>query len=274
MQATKGLAPGRWGNELRTHEIFAVDGMLVRAAGPLSAPCLLMVHAFACNGADFLPLFNTPLADSYRLIAVDLPGFGSSPSQFQYRTIAEHAAALALLTRHISNSERIGFIAHSVGSMVVVETIRQLKNEAMGVFSIEGNLTSDDAYFSGRAANFEDPIAFKQAFLDDLWKEGNQKSILRTYHANASIADAEAMWFLGCDARRQSVDNASGQAYLSIRPPSLYYWNSVNVPAKTIDWIATSGISNQRFANSSHWPMIDIPGEVAVAIEGFFRNLP
>jgi pimeloyl-ACP methyl ester carboxylesterase len=254
----------------RTHDIAVVDGMLLRTIGPVTAPCLVMVHAFACCGMDFLPLFNTELADAYRLVAVDLPGFGGSPKQGGPGAIADHAIALAGLLEKLSQGKRAVVAAHSVGSMIAVEAIRQMEIGPAGLFTIEGNLTASDAYFSGKAADFDDPHEFKDAFLDELWRSGSAKPILKTYHADATLADAEAMWRLGCDARRMSVGDAPGQAYLSLRCPTQYYWSAENVPVETMTWIAASGISAIQFTGASHWPMIDIPAETSKEMRQFF----
>lgn len=258
---------------MTSHEIFIVNGMLCRAIGPRTAPCLIIVHAFACNGADFLPVFHTQLAQDYRLVAVDLPGFGGSPRQPKYGSISDHGNVLAELAKEVCGSNKMGFVAHSLGSMVAVEAIRTLSDRSFGLFSIEGNLTAEDAYFSGKAADFTDAIAFKRFFLEHLWTMGNNQPIFRSYYANAMIADAEAMWRMGCDAGRLSVDSMPGITYRSISAPSLYYWNVENVPPRTLDWIRNTGILNLKFEGASHWPMIDIPFETANAIGKFFKNL-
>ena len=65
-----------------------VDGFKIfyRAAGPKDAPVLLLLHGFPTSShmfRDLIPL----LADKYRLIAPDLPGFGQSdmPSHTEFK---------------------------------------------------------------------------------------------------------------------------------------------------------------------------------------------
>jgi len=82
----------------------------------------------------------------------------------------------------------------------------------------------------GRAADFDDPLTFKQCFLDDLWTMAQEHLALRRYFASAVLADPTAMWELGRDARRRSINDEPGQAYRRIRP-SLYYWS----PATTVE---------------------------------------
>ena len=62
-----------------TNKRVDVDGLDVfyREAGPADAPVLLLLHGFPSSShmfRDLIPL----LADKYRMIAPDLPGFGQS----------------------------------------------------------------------------------------------------------------------------------------------------------------------------------------------------
>lgn len=245
------------------------DGMLIRAAGPADGGTILFIPCLADCGLAYTPLFATPLAQAFRLVAVDLPGCGASPRRDDVLTIAQHAEALAALASALPGP--IGLVGHSVGSMIAVETARRLGERFGGLFSIEGNLTAEDAYFSGRAADFDDPHAFKQRFLDDLWTMGQEQPILRRFHAMATMADAVGMWTLGRDARRLSVGDAPGQAYLRVRP-SHYYWSPASTVPTTRDWIAGNGLAQQQFADASHWPMIDQPFATAQAMLAFFRS--
>jgi pimeloyl-ACP methyl ester carboxylesterase len=156
--------------------------------------------------------------------------------------------------------------------MIAVEAAASLGGQCGGLFSIEGNLTADDAYFSGRAAAFDDPVLFKQRFLDDVWNLGQTRAILRRYYAAAVLADPIAMWSLGRDAKRLSICDAPGQAYRSVRP-SLYYWSPANTPETTRHWISTSGLDQRQFANASHWPTVDQPDETARAIAAFYDGI-
>lgn len=240
-------------------------------AGPGSGRTLLFIHAFGDCGLAFTPLFDTSLTESFRLVAVDLPGFGASPRRDDVLSIAQNAEAIATLGRSLPSSGPIGLVGHSVGSIIAVEAASRLGERFGGLFSIEGNLTAEDAYFSGRAADFDDPSAFKRRFLDDLWTIAQAQPILRRFHGAVTMVDAVVMWSLGRDARRLSVGDTPGQAYLRVQP-SLYYWSPDNTPESTREWIARSGIARRQF-DGSHWPMVDQPDAAAQAIRLFFSDI-
>jgi pimeloyl-ACP methyl ester carboxylesterase len=249
-----------------------IDGLFVRMAGVPAGRALLFLHAFADCGLTYVPLFDTRLGERYRLIAVDLAGFGASPRQDDVLTIEQHARAIAALARSLSATQPIGLVAHSVASMIAVEAVRHLGDLFGGLFSIEGNLTADDAYLSGRAADFDDASTFKLRFLDELWAMAQTHVIMRRFFAAAVQADPVAMCHLGRDARRLSVGDAPGRAYRRVRP-SLYYWSPASTAETTRHWLERSDLDCRRYADASHWPIVDQPDETARAIASFFDDL-
>lgn len=151
-------------------EVALINSLFVRLGGQPGCPTLILLHAFADSGLAFTPLFDTELASRFRLVAPDLAGFGASPPHQSVHTIADHAEAVAALVAALPGRGPVGLVAHAVASMIAVEAAPRLGSRFAGLFSIEGNLTAEDAYLSGRAADFDDPLAFKQRFLDDLWR--------------------------------------------------------------------------------------------------------
>ena len=253
-------------------EVALINGLFVRMAGPPGGRTLILLHAFADSSLAFAPLFATPLADRFRLVAPDLAGFGASPPRQNVRTIADHAEAVAALVASLPMPGPVGLVAHSVASMIAVEAVPSLGVRFAGLFSIEGNLTAEDAYLSGRAADFDDADKFKQHFVDHIWTMAQTHPAMRRYFAMAVVADPAAMWQLGCDARHRSAGDDPGQAYRRVQP-SLYYWSRASTPETTARWIAQSDLKRRQFTNASHWPMVDRPEETAEAIAEFFDRM-
>jgi pimeloyl-ACP methyl ester carboxylesterase len=76
-------------SQTTTYHTINIDGTrtFYREAGPAEAPTLLLLHGFPSSSRMFEPLIPL-LADRYRLVAPDYPGFGLSdappPSQYAY----------------------------------------------------------------------------------------------------------------------------------------------------------------------------------------------
>jgi pimeloyl-ACP methyl ester carboxylesterase len=105
--ATSAVArtPTRYATSYRT---VAVDGLSIfyREAGPRDAPVLLMLHGLPSSSRMYEPLLSR-LADRYRLVAPDYPGFGHSewpnPGDFPY-TFDRYAEVMVSFTEALSLS--------------------------------------------------------------------------------------------------------------------------------------------------------------------------
>src|SRR6516225_307181 len=81
--------PRRKGESMISYKQAIVDGnkIFYREAGPVTAPTILLLHGFPTSSHLFRNLIPA-LADSYHVVAPDLPGFGFSDSpdrkQFPY----------------------------------------------------------------------------------------------------------------------------------------------------------------------------------------------
>ena len=162
-------------------------------------------------------------------------------------------------------------VGHSIAAAIAVSASQQAPESTYGIFSIEGNLTEDDTFFTGKAADCTDPLGFKNWFLEYVWEMAQSQPVLRRYYAAAEMADPTAMLELGQDAKNVSTDCAVGEAYLGLSIPSLYFWSRGNTPEKTQRYIASSGLENLEFTNASHWPSVDATEVTAEAIGNFFR---
>src|SRR5262245_41489368 len=106
-------SPASWANSSTFHGCHAGRRAVRqdrRSTGPPTGQTLLCIHAFADSGLTFVPLFDTPLVEHFRLVAVDLAGFGASPRQDDVLTIAQHAEAVVAVARSLSGARPLGLI--------------------------------------------------------------------------------------------------------------------------------------------------------------------
>lgn len=214
---------------------------------------ILMIAGFGDNASLFEGLAETGLARRYRLIPHDMPGFGA-PALAGETTLAGLADNLADAARN--TGARI-VLAHSVASIVASLAAAQAC-PLDTILSVEGNITADDAYFSGTAAEFDDPESFRDAFLARLGERARGSAVVARYRDNVAKADPRALWQLGRDARRFSEARHPGDVLIASARVS-YLYDPPNCPQATLDWIDTHPIDKRRLPGASHWPSVDAP---------------
>lgn len=235
-----------------------------------SAPLLIFLHGFGDHGGAFDALLQTEIADRFRAVAPDLPGCGRSTPERSATTIEGMAGRVMHLIDEVDGDASVGLIGHSLGSAIAVATAERLGTRCTGVFSIEGNLTSKDAYFSGQAAKWADAGSFKAHLVKGTRNMAHFKPELVRYANVLEMADADTLWHLGNDAHRCGREDALGRRHRALQCPGLYYWGRQSTPAVTQQYLQAHDIRALEYSGAGHWPMIGAPAMCADAVGSFF----
>ena len=231
-------------------------------------PPIILVAGFG-DGADMFELLReTELASRYRLVPLDLPGFCGVPALEGPTTLARLADVVHDTASR--ESARI-LVAHSVASIIASLAARREPRIADRIVSLEGNLTAEDAYFSGTAADYPDPIVFREAFLARLDALSVEQPLLRRYRQTVAQADPRALWELGRDARRFSEENVPGDV-LSEAAEVCYLYNPENCPEASLDWLDRNPMPRIVMEGASHWPSVDQPDLLSETILKALRS--
>jgi len=253
--------------------IFVREDILLRSSRPETEMAIWCLPGFADSGLAFSSFFDTELTTSVQIIVPDLPGFGSTPIKDHPCTIMAYVDTLLELIEFFTADTQIGLIGHSAGSIIAVEAALKLGDCCQGVFSIEGNLTEEDAYFSGQAADFDDAHLFKKKFSKIIWEKGEKDKIFRSYFTRLNHADPKAMWLFGRDVKKYSKGNLPGKRALEMRCPFLYVWCLDNTPIASQEFLLANKLNNIQIVGTSHWPMIDAAELTKQHLSGFFNLL-
>ena len=136
----------------RTKKVEGVD-IFYREAGPVDGPVVLLLHGFPTSSHMFRNLIPL-LADRYRVIAPDYPGFGQSASpdrsQFKY-SFARYADLIGGLTEQLG-AKRYAMYVMDYGAPVGYRMAIKHPDRVTGLIVQNGN-----AYTEGLGA-FWDPI--------------------------------------------------------------------------------------------------------------------
>ncbi len=252
--------------------LSVLQNIMIRCSSPINDTAIWCLSGFGDSSLAFSALFEAEITASAQIIAPDLPGFGASPVNNHECTIAAYVDTLLELIADLTPDAKIGLVGHSAGSVIAVEAALKLGNRCWGVFSVEGNLTEEDAYFSGQAADFDDAQVFKNAFIEKIWKKGKTDNIFRSYFTSLNQADAIAMWRFGKDMRSYSKEDLPGKKITELVCPFLYFWCPDNTPAAAQEFLSANKLKNVKIARTSHWPMIDAPKLIENHLSNFFRK--
>jgi pimeloyl-ACP methyl ester carboxylesterase len=118
VDALRAQLPAAWSVRLEPEPVLGGEMLTVRA-GPKDAPLLLLVHGLGNNGfTDWLPVLPQ-LARRWRVLTVDLPGFGYSSSPSAKFSPTNYARVLAnLLAREATGP--VDVVGHSMGGAVAL----------------------------------------------------------------------------------------------------------------------------------------------------------
>jgi pimeloyl-ACP methyl ester carboxylesterase len=129
------------------HCSIAVDGIdtFYRDAGPEGAPVLLLPHGYPGSSFVYRHLMSA-LADEFRLIAPDLPGFGYSATppreQFAY-TFDAYASFLVTFADELG-LERYALWLHDYGSQLGLRLAMERPERVSGLIIANGDIYEDE----------------------------------------------------------------------------------------------------------------------------------
>jgi len=232
-------------------------------------PAVLLVAGFGDDSSMFAGLLDTALADAYDLMAIDLPGFGAPRLQSE--------TTLKLLGECVSTkAKEVGaeiVIAHSVASIIASLAANEPDSPITTIVSLEGNITAEDAYFSGTAADYDDPYIFKSAFLKRLEAMSQSQPMIARYFQVVSQADPMALWQLGNDAHRFSSKQVPGEVLISAANVT-YLYNPDNCTKSSLDWLRKNQVKQIILDNATHWKSVDQPALLAEKILSALEEEP
>ncbi|MCY1511187.1 Haloalkane dehalogenase [compost metagenome] len=230
-----------------THRTVQIDGVEVfyRAAGPVGAPVLLLLHGYPCSSFQYRALMPA-LADRWRVVAPDFPGFGYSgtPEEnfvFDFDGYAHFldrfTAALAL--------RRYALYLHDYGSQIGLRHAMRRAGRVTALIIQNGDIYEDTLgpKYAAIRAYWNDPSEAHLAVLERaVSEEGFRDEFIGEVSSRVAPRLAPDLWrlhwpLMDTPARRAIAlglmkglqDNLRWfpryQDYLrTYRPPTLILW--------------------------------------------------
>jgi pimeloyl-ACP methyl ester carboxylesterase len=235
------------GTDLRVkHRRLEIDGVstFYREAGREDAPAILLPHGYPCSSFQYRNLMPA-LADRWRLLAPDFPGFGYSatPDTFDYSfdgyaQFLDHFAAVLRLDRY-------ALYLHDYGSQIGLRLAIKAPQRITALIIQNGDIYEDvlGPKYEGLKAYFENPTPeLRRKLVDAVSEDGFRDEFLNELPPRLADRIPPDLWKLNwplmdTPKRREiSVGLMEGlkenlgwfpryQAYLrEHRPPTLIVW--------------------------------------------------
>lgn len=228
------------------HCTTIIDGVSIfyREAGPQNAPALLLPHGYPCSSFQFRTVMPA-LADRWRLVAPDYPGFGYSdtPERFPY-TFDGYADLLDRFTAHL-NLRRYALYLHDYGSQIGLRLAIKAPERVTALIIQNGDIYEDalGPKYDGLKTYWADPTPERRRGLEQaVSEEGFRDEFLNDVRPELITRIPPDLWKLSWSLmntprrRALSVGLMEGlkenlqwfpryQAYLrERRPPTLIVW--------------------------------------------------
>jgi pimeloyl-ACP methyl ester carboxylesterase len=249
-------------------------------------PTLVFVHGFACEIQDWQPLI-VALGGRYRCVTLDLPGHGRSGKAAE-ATVAELARAVNTV-RTQSAGRPVILVGHSLGCKVIREAYAMSQADVVGMIFIEGAFyMADRAEILERARSAVDGEGFP-AFADRhfraMFTEDTAPSLMTSVLNRLQTLDPS----FGRDLYLDAVgwDPARGIDTLKCIDVPVLVLQSTFVDANLKRRALEPGVETpfmravrENVADASvkpilgygHFPMLETPETVALAINEFVRR--
>jgi pimeloyl-ACP methyl ester carboxylesterase len=268
-----------------------------REAGRAEAPTLLLLHGFPTAGhmfRDLIPL----LADSYHLVAPDLPGFGQSdlPSRQAFKYSFENIAETIDRFINVIELKRLAIYIFDYGAPVGLRIALKHPERISAIVSQNGNAYEEglsDAWNPIRTYWREPTKANRDALRSFLSPE---TTLFQYTHgvADPSIVSPDGRslddYYLARPGALEAqldllLDYASNvalypqfQAYFrKHRPPLLAVWGNNDpffLPAGAEAFKRDNPEAEVKFYPTGHFALETHYQEIAAAIRGFLDRIP
>jgi pimeloyl-ACP methyl ester carboxylesterase len=253
--------------------VFVQDNVFIRSSKVQNRKGdIWFIHGYGESGLSFQEALTSKLATKFNLYIPDFPGFGVSPFDTNHSSLNDSSELLMKLIQHVSKSQKLYIIAHSLGGIVGTETCKKLSDKVQYFINIEGNITEGDVIFSSLYKDYTKPEAFHAYLCGRIQKQMKEDLSLQRYFSSLRFAQPQMLMNWGKSAVERSKDSISGQAYIDLNCKKNYFWGDALTSKQTQNFLKKNKLKNTLFKGCGHWPMIEQTETCYEAIFNLFNS--
>ena len=230
---------------------------------------IVFIHGYGSSKEHFKYAFSLPVLKEFTLMALDLPGFGQSesPADFEFSMKDQADVVINLLKKININSCHL--CAHSMGGLVAMEVAEIIPEKILSLINLEGNLTIEDCFLSGKVAGqkFSEFVKSGRRKLEREFRIAGMKDpSMNEYAESFSKASSGALYK---SAYHTVKDSSTPLIERFIRIKNTYYFygekNRGAFPAENL--LLSAGIPVHYIENAGHAMAIENPKQLYGKIE-------
>ena len=158
--------PAHWQQYRRLEPVFQSRLFFVETGQP-DKPVLLFVHGLGQQGLrDWLTVIPA-LEEDFRIIALDLPGFGQSETPSGRYSPTNYAKLLAWLVRERTGSQPVTVIGHSMGATVALRYAATFPEQVNKLVMVDAAGILERTAFIKHQAEIPVKLTLAPAFVKD-----------------------------------------------------------------------------------------------------------
>ena len=273
--------------------LYEVNGQTisVREEGQPGRPVAILIHGWASSWhalSPLLPLFS----QRYRCLAVNLPGYGSSPRMTHRVTMPDYADLIIAIIKQVTDKPVV-LVGHSMGGMIsltvalkqpeLVERMVLICPSISGKLSYLINLTLTPFVAMERFALTRALVTVFEPIM------GVTDSLLRApLFADRTGISKEDYERIKADTRRRDQGIIRAECFIAMRQndlrgkiggikiPSLIVWGMEDnvVPLRDASAVAREwpDADLRIIPNAGHWPQFETPDITERYVRGFLST--
>lgn len=261
--------------------VYKIDDQAihVKEEGAADRQIALFIHGWSSSWYALSPIFQE-FNRRYRVMAVDLPGYGESPRLKERTTIPGYADLLAKLIREVTDKPSV-LIGHSMGGMIsltltlrhpeLVERMILICPTISGKLSMFINMFVSPITFLERSVITNRFIAAFEPYFIQI----TDRLMRPASFADRTEIKEDEYTHLRADARRPGQGRVRAECYRAMREndlrgklsqvnkPALVIWGMEDntVPLRDASVVATEwpDADLRMIPNAGHWPQFETP---------------
>lgn len=235
---------------------------------------LLFIEGLGCSLHDFAPAFTHPALKEYTLAAFDFPGMGGSPYPPGLHLDIDDLVEITELTAQELDLADFVIAGHSMGGLVALLYAGRYPQRVRGFINIEGNLASEDCFFSRRIAGLS-TAEQAETKIKSLVKKlaRSQEKGVAAYASALGQASPQAC----LDYAKLTVEYSDSggllERYMTLPVPALFLYGERNRSLSYLPQLKEEGLRTAEVAEGGHFLFHDNPGEFYRCTAQFLKEI-